>query len=94
MVLLRVADDVFELSESSADELLQRIAPTEPSDQESASDSLEQHLREGGQAPLTLDDGELAVIGVVIEAWTAEVGLDALPDDVHELRHAIAERLD
>jgi hypothetical protein len=95
VVHIRVGDDVYELSESSAATLLQRIEPTEPSDEESASVSLEHHLRDpADDALVDLDDGELAVLGVVIEAWTAEAGVDALPDDVHELRQAIAERFD
>jgi hypothetical protein len=45
------------------------------------------------EQPADLDDGDLALVGVVVEAWAVEVNGD-LAGDVEELRYAIAARLD
>nr|MBA2600065.1 hypothetical protein [Actinomycetota bacterium] len=56
--------------------------------------SLQAKLRDAihSRQPAELDDGHLALVGVVAEAWAVEVDGD-LPADVHDLQHAIAARL-
>jgi hypothetical protein len=95
MLSIRVDDDVYGLDDSSSAELLRRLEGASPVDegQHEPETTLEK-LRdavdsdEGAQ----LDDGDLALVGVVLEAWALEVDGD-LPGDVEELRYAIADRL-
>jgi hypothetical protein len=95
MLSIRVDDDVYGLDDSSSSELLRRLEGASP-------------VEEGRHEPLTtleklrdavdsdvaaqLDDGDLALIGIVLEAWAVEVDGD-LAGDVEELRYAIAGRL-
>lgn len=80
------------LGESSAAELLSRIAPALEGGEPIAA-SLEAKLRDAlrSQEPATFDPGELAIIGATIEAWATEIAVDAA--DVQRLREAIAEQL-
>ena len=92
MFTIRVGDDVYELSEPSSAELARRLVPASPPLQaggEPSPGSIQDRLRDAAREPAELDDGQLALIGVVVEAWALEVDGD-LPADVQELRHAIA----
>ena len=84
-----------DLEDDSVDELLGRVAEVEPADHDhrEAAQSLDAKLRAAIAAgeSATLDRGELAVLGVVIEAWAIELGTDA--PDVEALRDAIANEL-
>ncbi len=95
MIGIRVGDEVYELDDESADELLRRIRATEPPDhaETEASESLDQKLAAAaaGGEPATPDLAELALLGIVIEAWAMEVGIDAA--DVEDLREAISREL-
>lgn len=96
MLVIRVGDGVYELGEASSAELLQRLEPTAPLEGgEPAPGSVHEKLRDPGhsRAAADLDDADLALIGVVLEAWTVEVDGD-IPADVRELRSAIAAHLD
>lgn len=94
MFAIRVSDDVYDLSEASSEELARRLEPASPPLQEGGEPSpgsIQDKLRDAvrSQEPAELDDGQLALIGVVVEAWALEVDGD-LPADVQNLRHAIA----
>lgn len=95
MIGIRVGDDVYEIDDKSADELLRRIRATEPPDHvdTEASESLDHKLAAAaaGGEPAAPDLAELALLGIVIEAWAMEVGTDAA--DVEDLREAIAREL-
>ena len=82
MLSILVAGHVYTLGESSAAELVGR-APGPLADK--LRDAIHAH------EPEQLDDGELATLGTVIEAWATELGVDAA--DVQELREAIADHL-
>lgn len=93
MLPIRVGDQVYVLSKDSAAELVRRIPRPPAEGGEPAEGTLHAKLRdalEGGK-PAELDRGELAVLGIVIEAWATELGVDAA--DVQELRDAIANEL-
>jgi hypothetical protein len=96
MIGVRVGDDVYELDDQSTDELLRRIRETEPPDHadSEAAESLDHKLAAAAAAeePAAPDLAELALLGIVIEAWAMEVGTDAA--DVEDLREAIARELD
>jgi hypothetical protein len=97
MVQIRVGDGVYELSEPSSDELARRLASASPPLQEGGEPppgSIQETLHDavGSGEPPRLDDGQVALIGVVVEAWALEVDGD-LPADVQDLRHAIAAHL-
>ena len=88
MLAIRVADRVFTLDADEADGLIRHLERAEP-----ATAELEAKLRaalESGE-PASLDPGELAILGVVIESWAMEFGVDA--DHVQDLREAIADEL-
>jgi hypothetical protein len=89
---IRVGDEVCVLSESSAAELMSRIARPAGEDEPIAG-TLEAKFRDAlqSQVPAELDQGELAIIGATIEAWATEIAVDA--GDVQVLRDAIAEQL-
>lgn len=94
MFTIRVSDDVYELSEANSEELARRLEPASPPLQEGGEPSpgsIQDKFRDAvhSQEPAELDDGQLALIGVVVEAWALEVDGD-LPADVQDLRHAIA----
>jgi hypothetical protein len=88
MLAIRVADRVYELEQSSSEGLIRHLEGAEP-----ATDELEAKLRVAldRREPATLDPGELAILGVVIESWATEMGVDAA--DVQDLRDAIADEL-
>lgn len=96
MLAIRVGDEVYELSAASAAELARRLEPTSPPLErgEPARGSIQDKLRDAihSRQPAELDDGHLALVGVVLEAWAVEVDGD-LPADVQDLRHGIAARL-
>lgn len=95
MLSLRVDDDVYGLDDSSSAELLRRLEDASPPVEGEVDTTLEK-LRstlDSEEAAAGLDDGDLALIGVVIEAWAVEVDGD-VPADVEELRFAISQRLD
>jgi hypothetical protein len=93
VLAVRVADDVFVLSESSAAELIGRVPRAPREGGEAVSGSLEEKLRDAVdlEEPAILDRGELAILGAVIESWATEMGVDAA--DVQDLRAAIAEHV-
>jgi hypothetical protein len=97
MLSIRVDDDVYGLDDSSSAELVRRLEdaslPLEAGEPEPGStlDKLRDAL--DSEQPAELDDGDLALVGVVVEAWAVEVNGD-LAGDVEELRYAIAARLD
>lgn len=88
-------DDVYGLDDSSSSELLRRLEDASPVEegQHEPLTTLEK-LRDAvdSEEAAQLDDGDLALIGVVLEAWAVEVDGD-LAGDVEELRYAIAARL-
>jgi hypothetical protein len=88
---IRVGEEVCVLSESSAAELMSRIAPA--GEDEPIAGTLEAKFRDAlhSKVPADFDRGELAIIGTTIEAWATEIAVDAA--DVQELREAIAEQL-
>ena len=93
VLAIRVGDDVYELSEESSRELISRLPGPPLEGGEPAAGSLHDKLRVAahGQEPAVLDRSELAITGVVIEAWATELGVDAA--DVQELRDAIAREV-
>ena len=93
MLSIRVDDDVYVLDDSSSSALLRRLEDASPSPEGEIDTTLEK-LRAAldSDEPAQLDDGDLALIGVVLEAWAVEEDGD-LPGDAEELRYAIADRL-
>ena len=93
MLLIRVEDNVYGLDDSSSSELIRRLEDASPPPEGPIDTTLEK-LRDAvdSQAAAQLDDGDLALIGVVLEAWAVDVDGD-LPGDAEELRYAIADRL-
>jgi hypothetical protein len=95
MLSIRMDDDVYGLDDSSSSELLRRLEDASPVEegQHEPLTTLEK-LRDAvdSEEAAQLDDGDLALIGVVLEAWAVEVDGD-LAGDVEELRYAIAARL-
>jgi hypothetical protein len=93
VLAIRVGDDEYGLDDPAAAELIERLEPTDPDDPGARStyDKLSEAMDADGA--LQLDDADLALIGVVLEAWALEVEGD-LPGDVLELRYAISDRLD
>jgi len=96
MLVIRVGDELYELTAASAAELARRLEPTSPPLErgEPAHGSIQDKLRDAihSRQAAELDEGHLALVGVVLEAWAVEVDGD-LPADVQDLRHAIAARL-
>ena len=96
MLSIRVDDEVYGLDDASSAELVRRLEdaspPLEAGEPEPGS-TLEK-LRDAldAQEAAVLDDGDLALLGVIVEAWAVEVDGD-LAGDVEELRYAIAARL-
>ena len=91
MLSIRVGGETIELEDESADELRSRLAAEDdgPLGTELLA-KLDQAAASG--EPATLDPGELALLGVVIETWAAsEVAVDAA--DVEELREAIRDEI-
>jgi hypothetical protein len=94
MVSIRVGDNVYGLDDSSSAELLRRLEDATPVEEGVGPRSTFVKLRGavGSDQSADLDDGDLALIGVVVEAWAVEVDGD-LPPDVEELRYAVSDRL-
>jgi hypothetical protein len=97
MLSIRVGDDVYGLDDSGSAELIRRLevaTPASPAGGLEPGSTLDK-LREAAESeePAQVDDGDLALIGVVLEAWMVEVDGD-LPADVLELRYAISDRFD
>jgi hypothetical protein len=97
MLSIRVGEDVYGLDDSSSAELIRRLelaSPTPPAGAPEPGSTLDK-LRDAAESeePAQLDDGDLALIGVVLEAWMVEVDGD-LPADVLELRYAISARFE
>jgi hypothetical protein len=90
---IRVGDEVYGLSESSAAELVRRIPRDVIEGGEPPEGSLHAKLRDAmhSDKPAELDRRELAILGTVIEAWATEIGVDA--PDVQSLREAISNDL-
>ena len=101
MLAIPLGGEVYTLSDESAAELVQRLNASSP--------LLEGGLPEPGttlaklqdaiqaREPAAVDDTDIVLIGVELEAWRLEVGGDLpagdLPDDAEELRSAISRRL-
>lgn len=90
MLEIRVLGDVYGLDDASARELVRRVEAASPSEQATTLDKLRDAEDEG--IPAELDDGDLALVGVVLEAWFQDTDGD-LPADAHELQLAIADYL-
>jgi hypothetical protein len=96
MLGIRVGNDVYGLSDLSASELVYRLkpmaAPLEGGEPEPGSilDKLRDAIH--SRQPAELDDAEVIVVGVVLEAWLIEME-GQLPADAEELRRGIASRL-
>ena len=94
MLSIRVDEDVYGLDDSSSGELLRRLEDATPLEEGVERGTTLDRLRGSldSDGPADLDDGDLALIGVVVEAWAVQVEGD-LPADVEELRYAISARL-
>jgi hypothetical protein len=95
MLSIRVDNDVYGLDDASSAELVRRLedaSPLEAGEPEPGStlDKLRDAL--DSEQPAELNDSDLALVGVVVEAWAVEADGD-LAGDVEELRYAIAARL-
>ena len=96
MLTIPVGSEVLTLSEESAAGLIQRLIASTPlleggtPEPGTTLDKLQDaiHARE----PAAVDEADVVLIGVELEAWRLEVG-DDLPDDAEELRSAISQRL-
>jgi len=93
MLAIQVGDRVYEIADDHAGELVSRLPSPPLEGGNSPSGSLHDKLRSAihSQEPADLDHGELAILGVVIEEWANELGVDAA--DVQTLREAIAREL-
>jgi hypothetical protein len=96
MLSIRVGDDVYGLDDAGSADLVRRLelaSPGLPGGEPEPGTTLDK-LRDAvhSQEPADLDDTDLALVGVVLEAWAVEVDGD-LPSDVLELRYAISARL-
>jgi hypothetical protein len=91
MLEIRVGGDVYGLEDVTADELVRRVERASPEQPGSALDKLLQAHH--AQTSVDLDQGDLALIGVVLEAWFQETNGD-VPEDARELQLAIARTLD
>jgi hypothetical protein len=95
MLSVRVDDDVYGLDDPSSVELVRRLEDASPvPDSEDGVETTLEKVRGALDAddPVELDDGDLALLGVVVEAWAVEAEGD-LPGDVEELREAIADEI-
>jgi hypothetical protein len=96
MLSMPVGGEVYVLDEASAAGLVERLRASTPlleSGEPEPGTTLSK-LRDAINArePAALDEADLALILIELEAWALEVDGD-LPDDAHELRSAIGERL-
>jgi hypothetical protein len=91
MLTVRIDEDLYGLDDASASELIRRLEQASlEAEPGSTLDKLQETVN--SEEPADLDDADLALLGVVVEAWAVEVGGD-LPGDVSELRYAISDRL-
>ncbi|HZB23889.1 MAG TPA: hypothetical protein VE444_08595 [Gaiellaceae bacterium] len=90
MLEIRVGDDVYGLGDLTADELVRRVERASPElvGGEPAPGSALEKLRTSAE----LEPGDLALVGVVLEAWFQETNGD-VPEDARELQLAISRRL-
>jgi hypothetical protein len=97
MLEIRVGGDVYGLDDSTAGELVRRVESASPElvDAEPEPGSALDKLRnaQDAQTSAELEPGDLALVGVVLEAWFQETNGD-IPEDARELQLAIARRLD
>ena len=96
MLEIRVGDDTYGLADETAARLVRRVELATPQvggepDPGTTLDKLRDAHH--GHARAELDDGDLALLGVVLEAWFQETSGE-LPGDAEELRLAIARHLD
>lgn len=93
MLAIQVGDQIYELADDNAEELISRLPGPPLEGGNPPSESLQDTLRNAfqSQEPAKLEHGELAVLGAVIEAWATELGVDAA--DVQKLRNAISDEL-
>ena len=94
MLEIRVGDDTYGFADETAARLVRRVELASPQGEPDPGTTLDK-LRDAhhGQARAELDDGDLALLGVVLEAWFQETSGE-LPGDAEELRLAIARHLD
>ena len=93
MLQLTIGDDVFGLDDATAIELMRRVDLSTPAQHDAAATVEKLRDASSSEAPAPLDDGDLALIGVELEAWFQETN-GALPPDAEELRLAISRQLD
>ena len=97
MLEIRVGGDVYGLDDASAGELVRRVERASPElvGGEAEPGSALDKLREANDAQTSadLEPGDLALVGVVLEAWFQETNGD-IPEDARELQLAIARQLD
>jgi hypothetical protein len=97
MLEISVGGDVYGLDDETAAELLRRVdlatAPLVGREPEPGTTLYKLQAADEAQASPELDDGDLALVGVVLEAWFQETDGD-VPADAHELQLAIARHLD
>ena len=97
MLDIRVGGDTYGLDDQTADELVRRVERASPElvggepEPGSALDKLRKAY--DAQSSVDLDQGDLALLGVVLEAWFQETN-GVVPDDARELQLAIARTLD
>jgi hypothetical protein len=94
MLSIRIDQDVYGLDDPIAAELLRRLADATPLEEGPEASTTLAKLRSAldSDEAASLDDADLALIGVVVEAWAVEVEGD-LAGDLEELRYAISDRL-
>ena len=92
MLQITVDEEVCGLDDAAADELIRRVALATPDDHDVAATVEKLRAASDAETPAALDDGDLALIGVELEAWFQETDGDLSPD-AEELRLAIARRL-
>ena len=96
MLSIPVGSEVFTLGEESAAELIQRLIASSPlleggrPEPGTTLEKVQDAMR--AREPAAIDEADVVLIGVELEAWRLEVG-DDLPNDAEELRSAISQRL-
>ena len=92
MLAITVGNEVHVLNEGTASGLVQRLRMSSPllegGEPEPGTTLFKLHDAIHAQEPADLDQADLALILVELEAWNLEVDGD-LPADAHELRSAI-----
>ena len=96
MLEIRVRDEVYGLDDDTAAELVRRTelatAPLVGGEPEPGTTLDRLRNAHHAQAPAALDEGDLALLGVILDAWFQETNGD-LAADAEELRLAIARYL-